>query len=159
MGTQLPPRRAQPPHPIFGPCLLCSNGWMEQDATCYRSRPRPRPHCVRRGPSCPRKRGTTTPSLFSAIVCCGHGRASQLTAELMLWSPYGIGQTIIVSSCAFFFFLLFFFFFSSPILSRRKLDVYHTSTHGAALVRIQNAVLKFAARGSLKMQDAKIVKN
>jgi len=26
------------------------------------------------------------------------------------------------------------FFFSSPILSRRRLDVYHTSTHGVALV-------------------------
>ena len=107
-GDPAPPRRAQPPHPIFGPCLLCPNGWMEQDATCYRSRPRPRPHCVRRGPSCPRKRGTAAPSLFSAIVYCGHGRASQLTAELMLWSLYGIGQTIIVLSCAFFFFLLFF---------------------------------------------------
>ena len=28
------------------------------------------------------------------------------------------------------------FFFSSPNLSRRILDVYHTSTHAAALVRI-----------------------
>jgi len=25
---------------------------------------------------------------------------------------------------------------SSPILSRRRLDIYNTSTHGAALVRI-----------------------
>jgi len=31
-------------------------------------------------------------------------------------------------------FLLSIFFFSSPILSRRRLDVYHTSTHGVALV-------------------------
>jgi len=29
-----------------------------------------------------------------------------------------------------------FFFFPSPNLSRRKLDIYHTSTHGVALVRI-----------------------
>jgi len=28
------------------------------------------------------------------------------------------------------------FFFSSPNLSRRRLDVYHTFTHGVALVRI-----------------------
>jgi len=35
------------------------------------------------------------------------------------------------------------------------LDVYHTSTHGVALVRIQNACLKCAARSSLKIQDAK----
>jgi len=30
----------------------------------------------------------------------------------------------------------FFFFISSPNLSGRRLDVYHTSTHGVALVRI-----------------------
>jgi len=57
-----------------------------------------------------------------------------------------------VSSSSFFF---FFHFFSLPILSCRKLDVYHTSTHDVALVRIKNAGLKCAARGSLKMQDAK----
>ena len=42
-----------------------------------------------------------------------------------------------------------FFFFSSPNLSRRRLDVYHTSTHGVTLVRISDAGLKRAARGSL----------
>jgi len=35
-------------------------------------------------------------------------------------------------SCGFFFFLLFLL--SSPNLSRRRLDVYHTSTYGVALV-------------------------
>jgi len=45
------------------------------------------------------------------------------------------------------------FFFSSPILNRRRLDVYHTSTHGVALVRISDAGLKRAARGSLEIQD------
>ena len=49
----------------------------------------------------------------------------------------------------------FFFFFSSPNLIRRRLDVCHTSTHGVALVQIQNAGLKCTARGSLQMQDAK----
>jgi len=34
------------------------------------------------------------------------------------------------------FLLLSFFFFSSPNLSGRRLDVYHTSIHGEALVRI-----------------------
>jgi len=53
-------------------------------------------------------------------------------------------------------FLSFFLsFFSSPNLSGQRLDVYHTSTHGVALVRISNAGLKLAARGSLKTQDAK----
>ena len=31
---------------------------------------------------------------------------------------------------------IFLFFYSSPNLSGRRLDVYHTSTHGVALVRI-----------------------
>ena len=65
-----------------------------------------------------------------------------------LWSPYGIGQTIIFLPCGYFF-------FSSPNLSRRRLDVCHTSTHGVALMRISDACLKPAARGSLKTQDAK----
>ena len=33
-------------------------------------------------------------------------------------------------------FLSSFFFFSSPNLSGRRLDVYHTSTHGVVLVQI-----------------------
>ena len=48
-----------------------------------------------------------------------------------------------------------FFFLSSPNLSGWRLDVYHTSTHGVALVRIYDAGLKHAARASLEMQDAK----
>jgi len=52
-------------------------------------------------------------------------------------------------------FLLSFFFLSSPNLSGRRLDVCHTSTHGVALVRIYDAGLKRAARGSLEMRDAK----
>jgi len=56
---------------------------------------------------------------------------------------------------ALWFVSFFFFFFSSPNLSRRRLNVYHTSTHGVALVRIYNAGLKCAARGSLEIQDAK----
>jgi len=41
--------------PIFGPCLLWPNGWMDQDATWYGCRPRPRPHCVRWGTQIPLK--------------------------------------------------------------------------------------------------------
>jgi len=36
--------------------------------------------------------------------------------------------------CALWF--LSSFFFSSPNLSGRRLDVYHTSTHGVVIVRI-----------------------
>ena len=70
-----PRKRAHPPHPIFNPCLLGPNGWMDEDAAWYRNRPRSRPHCTRRGPSS-RERGTAAP-LFSADVYCGHGRPSQ----------------------------------------------------------------------------------
>jgi len=51
--------------------------------------------------------------------------------------------------------LLFLSFFSSPNLSRHRLGVCHTSTHGVALVRISDAGMKPAARGSLKTRDAK----
>ena len=55
---------------------IVAKRWMDEDATLYRSRPRPRPHCTRWGPSS-HERGTATP-LFSAHVYCGHGRPSQL---------------------------------------------------------------------------------
>jgi len=45
-----PRRRGQSP-PIFGPCLLWPNGWVDQGATWCGGRPRPGQHCVRCGPS------------------------------------------------------------------------------------------------------------
>ena len=50
------------------------------------------------------------------------------------------------------------FFFYSPNLSRRRLDVCHTSTHGVALVRIQDTGLKCGARGSQKYRTQKPAK-
>ena len=56
---------------------------------------------------------------------------------VLLWSPYVIGQTIIFLPCDFYLLLLLpSFFLSSPNFGGRRLDVYHTSTHGVALVRI-----------------------
>ena len=55
--------------------------------------------------------------------------------SMLLWPPCIADVVIIFLSCGFFFFLSSFFF-SSPNLSCRWLDVYHTSTHGVALVRI-----------------------
>ena len=46
-----------------------------------------------------------------------------------------MATAIIFLPCGFFY-LLSIFFISSPNLSRRRLDVYHTATHGVALVRI-----------------------
>jgi len=56
-----PRKRAHPPHPIFGPCLMWPIGWMDEDAAWYGSRPRPRPHCTRRGPP-PAKMAQQPPS-------------------------------------------------------------------------------------------------
>jgi len=46
----LPPKGHSPP-PILSPYLLSQNGWMDQDATWYGGRTRPRPHCIRWVPS------------------------------------------------------------------------------------------------------------
>jgi len=46
----------------------------------------------------------------------------------------------------------------AALLSRLRLDVCHAFTHGVALVRIEDAGLKRAARGSLKYRTQKIAK-
>ena len=57
----------------------------------------------------------------------------------------------------FYFVLQFLLLLFSPrLFSAVVFDVYHTSTHDVALVRIQNACLKCAARGSLKIHYTKI---
>jgi len=43
----LPKKGAEPPPPIFGPCLLWPNGWMDQEGTLHGDGPRSRPHCAR----------------------------------------------------------------------------------------------------------------
>jgi len=65
------------PHPIFGPCLLWPNGWMDEDAAWYRRRLRPRPHCTRRGPS------SRSPPLFGPCILSPRSAISA-TAELLL---------------------------------------------------------------------------
>jgi len=52
-GYQLPHKRGDTAAPTFGPCLSWPNDWVNQDATWYGGGSRPRPHCVRWGPSCP----------------------------------------------------------------------------------------------------------
>ena len=54
-----------------------------------------------------------------------------------------------------FFFLSFFPHLSDCRIILQIGCLYRTSIHGVALVRIQNAGLRCAARGSLKIQDAK----
>jgi len=109
MGTQLLPKRGTPQ--IFGLCLFFShhckalnslicayvplrnyslttlcllwpNGWMDQDATWYEGRPRPMPHCVRRGPAPPKKVAQQPPSFRPMSVVATSPISA--TAELLL---------------------------------------------------------------------------
>jgi len=75
-----------------------------------------------------------------------------------LWTPCVADADIIFLPCGFFILLssIFYLLYSSPNLSRRRLDVCHTSTHGVALVRIYDASLKRTARCSLKYRTQKI---
>jgi len=78
--------------PIFSPCLLCPNGWMDQDATWYGGRPRSKRHYVRWGPSSPSpKRGQS--SQFSAHVYCGQ-MAAWIKMKVGMEVGLGPGYTV-----------------------------------------------------------------
>jgi len=81
-----PPKKGAEP-PIFGACLLWPNGWMDQDATWYGCRPRPRQHCVRWGSS-PPKWGTTR--IFGACLLWPNGCMYQN----MYATWYGVGLSL-----------------------------------------------------------------
>ena len=44
-----------------------------------------------------------------AVLSADAGLLVMFVNNKLLWSPYGIGQTVIFSCCGLFFFLLFFF--------------------------------------------------
>jgi len=52
---------------------------------------------------------------------------------VLLWPPYEIGRPLYFCPVVTIYLSIFF---PSPNLSGQRLDVYHTSTHGVALVRI-----------------------
>jgi len=54
----------------------------------------------------------------------------------LLWPPYEIGGPLYFCRVVTVFLSIVLSFFSSPNLSVRRLDVYHTSTRGVALVWI-----------------------
>jgi len=63
--------RSRPRPHYVGPCVLWPNGWIDQDSTWCGGRPRPRRHCIRWRPSSPME-CCTTALRFSAHVYCGH---------------------------------------------------------------------------------------
>jgi len=74
-GPSSPPQKGDKGHgapsPIFGPCPLWSNGWMDQDGTWHRDGPWSRLHCARLGPNSFPQKGGRAPSQFLAHFCCG----------------------------------------------------------------------------------------
>ena len=59
--------------PIFGPCLLWINGWMDEAGTWHGGRPQPRRLCVRWGPSpFPKRRRSPSP-IFGPFVLWPNG--------------------------------------------------------------------------------------
>ena len=55
--------------PIFGPCLLWPNGWMDQDGTWHGGRPWSRPHCARWGSSSPPQKGGRSTQFWAYFYC------------------------------------------------------------------------------------------
>jgi len=67
-GDAAPLPKKGPEPPIFGPCPLWPNGWMNQDATWYGGTLRPRPHCVRWGSSSPSPKRGRTPNFGPCVL-------------------------------------------------------------------------------------------
>ena len=72
-GDPAPSSKGHNPPPDFRPMSVVPNGWMDEDAAWYGSRPRRRPHCTRRGPSS-RERGTAPLSFrpMSIVATVAH---------------------------------------------------------------------------------------
>jgi len=68
--------------PVCIVSILWPNGWMDQDATWYGARPRPKPHCVRWGPSSPTERDTSAPT-FRPISIVAERSPISTAAELL----------------------------------------------------------------------------
>jgi len=83
-GDPAPSKGAQPP--IFGPCLLWPNGWMDEDTIWYEVG-----HCVKWGFSSPRN-GHSTPH-FSAHVYCGE-KAGWITMSFDTEVDLGPGDIV-----------------------------------------------------------------
>ena len=63
------PKRRAKPLPIFGPCLLWPNCWMDQGGTWHGGGPWSRPHCAKWGHSSPAQKGTEPPKFLAHVYC------------------------------------------------------------------------------------------
>jgi len=81
--------------------------------------------------------GTLNPTHFTSAVTV---LLLKPTTDVLVKTVFFI-MAALRSRCGHYIFALWFlssifFFYSSPNLNAHRLDVYHTSTHGVALVRI-----------------------
>ena len=67
-GDPAPPTERATAPPIFGPCLLWPNGWMDQDATWY-AVGLGQGDIVLGGDPAPPKRGTAAPHFLARVYC------------------------------------------------------------------------------------------
>ena len=94
--------------PVCDIGVLWPNGWMDQNETWHGGRPRPRPHCVRWGPSSLPKRGTAPNfrPVRQATVLDGDPAPPQkrghsphpIFGPCLLW-PNGHPPQLLLSSC------------------------------------------------------------
>ena len=93
------PKRGRAPNfrPMF---LLRPNGWMDQDATWYGSRPPPMPCCVRRGRSFPfpSAKGAQQPPLFSSYLLWSRLHISATAELLYIISDHSCKEPEVVAS-------------------------------------------------------------
>jgi len=68
--------------PVCGVGVLWPNGWMDQDETWHGGRPRPRPHCVRWGPSSPPKGAQPAPQFLAHVSCGDTARWMQMPLSM-----------------------------------------------------------------------------
>jgi len=79
--------------PIFGPCLLWPNGWMDQDGTWHGGGPWSRPHCARWGTSSPPPKRGHSPQ-FSAHFYC-HQTAGWIKMTLGMEVGLSLGDFVL----------------------------------------------------------------
>jgi len=76
-----PRKKGTPTPPNFWPMSIVAKR-LDEDATWYGSRPRPRPHCIRRGPSS-RERGIAAPPPIFGPCLLWQRSPISATAELL----------------------------------------------------------------------------
>jgi len=84
------------------------------------------PSCVNGHVSRPHNKAGMHLLLISCIM---------ISSEVVMVALWNRADHYILLPCGYYL-SFYLFFISSPNLSGRRLDVYHTSTHGVALVRI-----------------------